>query len=123
MKHITAFFAALFVLCNLSAQHGTITIETIDTSKFVVEYVPIATAQKNVAAQLTQVTKQLETVDKQIADLMKKRDELLRQKTGLEFAQKQLDKAAAMPVPKKASSPTTPPPPPPKKSKSRKKKN
>lgn len=129
MKQILAYFATLFLLCNLSAQQPKpVQIETIGDSAFVVQYVPVSTAQKNVTAQLTQTDKQIEVTEKQIAELVKKRDELLRQKAGLEYASVQLAQAANAPkkaAPAKQQSTTTTPPPQadkPKKKKSGKKK-
>lgn len=100
MKKTLALFIFLFpVLCTLSAQKPrAVQIQTIDTSKYVVEYVPLPIAQKNVSAQLAQVNKQLESVEKQIAELVKKRDGLMQQKAALEMLQTQLDQAAAIPV-------------------------
>lgn len=108
MKKLLAVLFALGAFAAATAQKTQpIQIQTIDTSVYVVEYIPLATAQKNVAAQLAQVDKQLTTVEKQMADLLKKRDELMKQKATLEFAQKQLDQAAAAPpaAPQKASEP------------------
>lgn len=113
MKKKLSLLSTLLVFCAaLGAQKPQpIQIQTVNDSVFVVEYIPLPVAQKNVAAQLAQVDKQLAQVEKQLADLLKKRDDLMRQKTALEFAQKQLDAAATAPppAPEKATAPPTEP--------------
>lgn len=102
---------ALFLfVCTLSAQKPkTVQIQTFDTAKYVVEYIPLNVAQANVDAQLVQVDKQIETIEKQIADAVKKRDALLQQKAALEYLQNQLDQAAATPpAPVKSAPEPTP---------------
>ena len=99
-KKLTLFTLLLSFLCSVSAQKPqAIQIQTIDTSTYVVEYIPIATAQANVSAQLVQVDKQIQTVEKQISELVKKRDQLTAQKAGLELILKQLDQADKTPPP------------------------
>lgn len=122
-KKLTTLFTLLIAfLCSLSAQKPQpLQIQTVNDSTYVVEYIPLPVAQKNVAAQLTQVDKQLQTVDRQIADLVKKRDELMKQQAALQFAQKQLDQAAAPPPPPPAkTAPATAQPPKEKKAKGKK---
>jgi len=123
MKQIIAYFATIFLLCNLSAQKPRpVQIQTIDTSKYVVEYVPIEVAQKNVDAQLAQVNKQIETVEKQMAELVKKRDELKTQQAALEYLSAQLKQAATAPAPP-TSVPQSAPQTAPETKKPKKKKN
>ncbi len=108
MKNTFTTLFALLAFCAIGQKVQPIQIQTIDTTTYVVEYIPIATAQKNVDAQLVQVDKQLATVEKQMADLLKKRDELMKQKAALEFMDKQLAQAADAPppaAPQKASEP------------------
>lgn len=97
MKNILTLLFTLLAFCAIGQKVQPIQIQTIDTSTYVVEYIPLATAQKNVDAQLVQVNKQLETVERQMADLLKKRDELMKQKAALELVQKQLAQAANTP--------------------------
>lgn len=109
MKKLLTLITALFSLCILSAQKPKpVQIQTVDTSKYVVEYVPLETAQKNVNAQLVQVNKQLEGVEKQMAELVKKRDDLMKQKAALEYLQLQLNQAANTPVQPPAPAPPQP---------------
>lgn len=111
MKKLLIFFLTIFALCSLSAQKPVpIQIETVNDSQYVVQYVPIATAQKNVSAQQVQVNKQLETTEKQITELIKKRDDLKRQQMALDFAAAQLDQAAAAPPTAAKSAAKTPTP-------------
>lgn len=123
MKNFLIFIPALLFVCTLSAQKiQPIQIQTIDTSVFVVEYIPIATAQADVDKQLEQVDKQLEQVDKQIGVLVQKRDELTKRKASLEFVGKQLEQAATTPPPPAATeSKATAPPKSTKKAKKAKK--
>jgi len=117
MKKILATtLFAIACLCSLSAQKP-LPIQTalIDSTVYVVEFIPMGVAQKNIAAQLVQVNKQIETVEKQMADLLKKRDDLMKQKSVLEFAQKQLDEAAKTEAATKAMTAPAPPPPAPEK--------
>ena len=121
MRHALTFFFTLLGFAALAQTLQPIQIQTIDTSKFVVEYIPIATAQKNVDAKLVQVNKQLEQVEKQMAELVKRRDELILQKVTLEFADAQLDQAAAAPASQSVETPAPTTPPPAKKSTKKKK--
>jgi len=111
---LTTLFTLLIFLCSLSAQKPQpVQIQTNETGTYVVEYVPIATAQAGVDAQIVQVDKQLTVVEKQMADLLKKRDQLMTQKAVLELIDKQLEQAATTPPPpptKSAEPETTPPP-------------
>jgi TolA-binding protein len=112
MKHALTLLFSMLLLCTLAAQKPQpVQIQTIDTSTYVVEYVPIATAQANVNAQLVQVDKQIQTVEKQIAELVKKRDQLMQQQAALTLIDKQLDQAAATPPPPVKTGPQTAPPP------------
>lgn len=122
-----ALFAALllFFTTSLNGQQiQPIQVQTIDTSTYVVEYIPIAEAQANVEKQIQKVDAQLSKVEKQMADLLKQRDQLMAQKTALEIVQKQLAEAAATP-PAPASAPQSAPtqPPPSEKPKTKKKKS
>ena len=131
MKYILSFFLIIAALCTLAAQKPQpVQIQTVDTSKYVVEYVPIAVAQKNVDTELADVTKQIETLNKQILTATKRRDELVARQKALEILDKQLAAAAAAPVPKSttaqpapAPAPTQPPKPPKKAKAKAKKKN
>lgn len=117
-RTLTLFTLLINFLCTLSAQVAPkpVQVQTIDSSQYVVEYIPLDVAQANIAAQLTQVDKQLTTVDKQIAELVKKRDDLMQQQAALEYLQKQLDAADKTPPPPvQQSAPQTAPPPEPKK--------
>lgn len=108
MKGIITFFG---VILGLSAwAQRPISIQTVDSATYVVEYIPIADAQKNVNAQMVQVEKQLSNVDKQIAELVAKRDQLLQQQAALTVISKQLDQANATPPPPVQEAPPTTPP-------------
>jgi len=122
MKNKLTLFTLLFSLCSLSAQVKPLPIQTamIDSSIYVVELIPLKTAQKNVDAQLVQVNKQIETAEKQIAELVAKRDQLKKQQAALEFAQKELKEAATTESAKKQMSPAQPPPSESKKTKKQK---
>lgn len=110
-KIFPTIFLFVSLIYHCSAQKPQpIQIETVSDSTYVVQYVPIATAQKNVSAQQVQVNKQLETTEKQIAELIKKRDDLKRQQMALDFAAAQLDQAAAPPTAAKTPTPVTTPP-------------
>lgn len=126
MKKILAtLFTILTFLCSLSAQVKPQPIQTavIDGAVYVVELIPADVAQKNISAQLVQVNKQLETVERQMAELVAKRDELMKQKAALEFAQKQLTEAQAADEASKQAAPPSPPAPPKEKPKKVKDKN
>lgn len=123
MKNILSTLFILNFLCILSAQQPRpISIQTVDSSTYVVEYIPIKEATKNVNAQLAQVDKQLQTVDKQIAELVKKRDGLMQQQAALLMLQKQFEQAGTTPPPPIKEAPT-PPSSPKKKPKKEKGKN
>lgn len=95
---------SVFVVCTLSAQKiKPVQVQTIDTTVYVVEYIPIGIAQANVDRQLVQVNKQIEQVEKQLAEQVKKRDELMKQKAALEMIASQLDQAATTPPPPAAT--------------------
>lgn len=122
-KELATLFTILLFLCTISAQEPRpISIQTVDSSTYVVEYIPIEEAAKNVNAQLVQVDKQLQTVDKQIAELVKKRDGLMQQQAALLMLQKQFEQAGTTPPPPIKEAPT-PPSSPKKKPKKEKGKN
>lgn len=111
MKNILATLFTLLA-CVLYAQTPKpIQIQTIDSSKFVVEYIPIADAQANVEKQLAATEKQLSKVEKDIAELVSKRDALVKQQAALKYLNAQLDQAAksAAPPPPPVKTPETPP--------------
>ncbi len=110
---LLSFTLLLSSLAALSQKVQPIQIQVIDTSKYVVEYVPLATAQANVAKQLDAVNQELEKVDKQQVALQRRHDQLIVQKAALTAAQTQLDKAAAAPVTETQSAPAEPIGPPP----------
>ena len=99
MKHLFSIIFTLFAFCAIGQKVQPIQIQTIDTTTYVVDYIPLSTAQANVSKQLKQVDAQIAQVDAEIAKLMKKRDELITQKAALELVQKQLDQAATTPPP------------------------
>lgn len=100
MKKLLTLLFTLFAFCASAQKVQPIQIQTIDTTTYVVDYIPLATAQANVNAKIKQVDAQLAQVDAEIAKLVKRRDELITQKAALELVQKQL-----------AQADTTPPPP------------
>lgn len=108
-KKLSLLFTLLFFVGIVAAQKPQpLQIQTVNDSTYVVEYIPLPVAQKNVSAQLAQVDKQLAQVEKQMADLLKKRDDLMKQKAALEYAQKQLDAAAITPPPPATSTQSAP---------------
>lgn len=109
MKYILSILAITFAFALSAQKPQPIQTALIDSNVYVVELIPVETAQRNVAAQLVQVNKQLETVEKQMAELVKKRDDLIKQQSILLFAQKQLDEAAT--TQSAVQSATAPPPP------------
>lgn len=116
MKNTLLFplFTLLITFCAAAQKVQPIQIQNINDSTYVVEYVPIATAQANVNAQLAQVDKQIASIDKQIADLVARRDKLVVQQKALTVAQAQLNYAASAtppPTSTKSAEPTTPPAP------------
>lgn len=112
MRLFFTFLISLFFLCNLFAQKPRpVQIQTVDSSTFVVEYIPIEEAKKNVDAQLAQSEKQLQNIEKQIAELLKKRDQVMAQKSSLEYLKKQLDQATIMAPPAVKSPDKAPTPP------------
>ena len=125
MKKTLTLFTLLLYVCTLAAQvqPKPVQIQTIDSSQFVVEYIPLDVAQKNVAAQLVQTDKQIATVEKQIADLVKKRDDLMAQKAALEYLQRQLNQADKTPPPPVQQSAPQAADPPKEKKTPKKKKN
>ena len=102
MKYILFLAFALFFTTSLNGQGQAvqpIQIQTIDTSTYVVEYIPLATAQANVKKQIEQTDKQIAKIESEIAKLVAQRDKLMQQKAALEVVAKQLDEAAAPPPP------------------------
>jgi len=110
MKSIFTFFLIVAGLSAFCQKPQPVQIQTVENETYVVEYVPIDVAQKNIAAQLAQVDKDLKTVDSQIAQLVKTRDELMKQQAALQYMQSQLNQAAATTPPADAAPQTAPPP-------------
>ena len=123
MKKLLAQFFFFLAFAAFGQTPQPIQIQTVNDSTYVVEYIPLSVAQKNVSAQITQVDKQLQQVEKQMADLLKKRDELMKQKAALEYAQKQLNQAATTPPPSTSTQSAPPTEPPKTKDKKPKTKN
>lgn len=106
MKILLAFVFFPIALSAFCQKVQPIQIQTIDTAKYVIEYTPLAAARQNVNSQIAQVDKQLQqttlllnNLETQMADLLKKQNELIKQKTELEYAQKQINQAAAVSQP------------------------